>query len=195
MICRLRRGENRTNRKVFGQAFFKKLAGDKRGRRPLLCSAARGAVRNAKQKKAVPAKNSEAIFWRPRFTWPLRAGKRANANFACSEGFFCARRAAPFARAGRFFEACRCLACWLLRPVFRREFPAAALAAVRALCRRWACVLWLCSRSEGLTFCRFCCGFCAWPALLPVAFVLRLRCWGLLAVCAAFRSCFFPFPA
>ena len=53
-----------------------------------MCSAARGIVRNAKQKKAVPAKNSEAIFWRPRFTWPLRAGKRANANFACSEGFF-----------------------------------------------------------------------------------------------------------
>ena len=141
MICRLRRGENRTNRKVFGQAFFKKLAGDKRGRRPLLCSAARGAVRNAKQKKAVPAKNSEAIFWRPRFTWPLRAGKRANANFACSEGFFCARRAAPFARAGRFFEACRCLACWLLCLVFRRFFcrcsaalfPACGLSAVFCL--------------------------------------------------------------
>ena len=36
----------------------------------------------------MPAKNSEAIFWRPRFTKPLRAGKRANANFACSEGSF-----------------------------------------------------------------------------------------------------------
>ena len=59
-----------------------------RGRHPLLCSAARGAVRHAKQKKTVPAKNSEAIFWRPRFTRPLRAGKRANANFACSEGVF-----------------------------------------------------------------------------------------------------------
>ena len=45
----------------------------------------------------MPAKNSEAIFWRLRFTWPLRAGKRANANFACSEFFFCARRAAPCA--------------------------------------------------------------------------------------------------
>ena len=54
-------------------------------------------MRNAKQKKTVPAKNSKAIFWRPRFAWPLRAGKRANANFACSEGFFCAWRAAPFA--------------------------------------------------------------------------------------------------
>ena len=62
-----------------------------------MCSTARGAVRNAKQKKTVPAKNSEAIFWRPRFTRPLRAGKRANANFACSEGFFCARCAAPCA--------------------------------------------------------------------------------------------------
>ncbi len=56
-----------------------------RGRRPLLFC----ALRNAKQKKTVPAKNSEAIFWRPRFTRPLRAGKRANANFACSEGFLC----------------------------------------------------------------------------------------------------------
>ena len=43
----------------------------------------------------MPAKNSEAFFGGPRFTRPLRAGKRANANFACSEGFFCARRAAP----------------------------------------------------------------------------------------------------
>ena len=59
----------------------------------------RCARRSAKQKKAVPAKNSEANFWRPRFTWPLRAGKRANARFACSEGFFCARRAAPSAGA------------------------------------------------------------------------------------------------
>ena len=42
----------------------------------------------ARSKKTVPAKNSEANFWRLRFTRPLRAGKRANANFACSEGFF-----------------------------------------------------------------------------------------------------------
>ena len=97
------------NDKVFGQAFFKKLAGDKRGRRPLLCSAARRAVRNAKQKKTVPAKNSEVIFWRPRFTRPLRAGERANANFACSEGFFCARRAAPFAGAAAFSKPAACL--------------------------------------------------------------------------------------
>ena len=110
-------GQDRPHVKVFA-SLFQKAAGDKRGRRPLLYSAARGA-RNAKQKKTVPAKNSEAIFWRPRFTRPLRAGERANANFACSEGFFCARRAAPFARGGRFFEACRCLACWLLCPVFR----------------------------------------------------------------------------
>ena len=67
-----------------------------------MCSAARGAVRNAKQKKAVPAKNSKANFWRPRFTWPLRAGKRANANFACSEGFFCAQCAAPCAGLAAF---------------------------------------------------------------------------------------------
>ena len=50
----------------------------------------------------MPAKNSEATFWRPRFTKPLRAGKRANASFACSEGLFCARRAAPSAGAAAF---------------------------------------------------------------------------------------------
>ena len=78
----------------------------------------RCARRSAKQKKAVPAKNSEANFWRPRFTWPLRAGKRANANFACSEGFFCARSAAPFARAGRSCAAGRCCGGFCTRCLF-----------------------------------------------------------------------------
>ena len=88
----------------------------------------------------MPAKNSEAIFWRPRFTKPLRAGKRANASFACSEGFFCARRAAPFARASRSRAACRCCG-GSLCPVFRRFFcrcvaglfPAGGLSAVFCL--------------------------------------------------------------
>ena len=72
-----------------------------------MCSAARLAVRNAKQKKTVPAKNSEVNFWRPRSTKPRRAGKRADANFACPEGFFCAQCVAPMWRADRFCAACR----------------------------------------------------------------------------------------
>ena len=101
-----------------------------------MCSAARGAVRNAKQKKAVPAKNSEAIFWRPRFTWPLRAGKRANANFACSEGFFCVRCAAPSAGAASFAKPAAvwtvgfCARCpGIFLPVFRCLVP-----GLRAIC-------------------------------------------------------------
>ena len=51
---------------------------------------------------------------------------------------------------------------WLLCPVPRRVFPAAARAAVRALCRRWARVLHLCSRPA----CLAACCFCAWSACL-----------------------------
>ena len=140
------------------------------------------ALRAMRSRKDRASQNSEAFFGGPGSQGPSGQAKERTRILPVRRGSFC-----PACRAvcwgGRFCETCRYLACWLLRPVFRREFPAAALAAVRALCRRWACVLWLCSRSEGLTFCRFCCGFCAWPALLPVAFVLRLRCWGLLAVC------------
>ena len=75
-----------------------------------MCSAARCIVRNAQ-----PAKNSEAIFWRPRFTWPLRAGKRANANFACSEGV--SAPGAPRHVPGWPFLRGLPLLCWLLCPV------------------------------------------------------------------------------
>ena len=71
-------------------------------------------------KKTVPAKNSEAIFWRPRFTWPLRAGKRANANFACSEGV--SAPGAPRHVPGWPFLRGLPLLCWLLCPVSRRFF-------------------------------------------------------------------------
>ena len=98
--------------KFLVKLFSKSLQGIKGGGAPF-CSALRAAkraeIRSAQQKKTVPAKNSEAIFWRPRFTRPLRAGKRANANFACSEGFFCARRAAPFAGAAAFSKPAACL--------------------------------------------------------------------------------------
>ena len=80
--------------KFLVKLFSKSLQGIKGGGAPF-CSAPRAAqcanakqIKSAQQKKTVPAKNSEANFWRLRFTRPLRAGKRANANFACSEGFF-----------------------------------------------------------------------------------------------------------
>ena len=93
-------------------------------------------MRNAKQKKAVPAKNSEANFWRPGTQGPLRAGKRANANFACSEGFFCARRAAPSAGAAAFSKPAAVVAAFV---------PGVCLPAVR-----------LCVRVFRLSFAFFC---------------------------------------
>ena len=214
----------------------------------------------ARSKKSRASQKREAIFWRPRFTWPLRAGKRANANFACSEGFFLS--GVPRHMAGWPFLRGQPLLRRLLRPVFRRfsagapllcsrsacRFSAAftqtllclfvwpALPARRALCARSSVLFWLsvclfrvgCTRVFLLSFIfclflfGFCranffsfvaqaatgisllvpsrgfvpglqavCRFCAWPVLLPVAFVLCLRCRGLLAVCAAFLSCFF----
>ena len=165
--------------------------------------AARGIVRNA-QPKTVPAKNSEAIFWRPRFTWPLRAGKRANANFACSEGFFLSgvpRHVPgwPFLRGWPLLRR-------LLRPVFRRfsagvPLPCSRPAAVRRFLSGLRCLLAVCPPSPLFPACR--------P---PAAFVLGPRRRGLLAVCLpcalfwlfvhlsvlfarVFSLVFLPFPA
>ena len=160
-----------------------------------MCSAARLAVRNAKQKKTVPAKNSEVNFWRPRSTKPRRAGKRANANFACSEGVFCARRAAPSAGVAVFVRPAAVVAAFAPGAP-ARVFPVAALAAVRALCRRWARVLHLCSRPAcSLPLLRLACAvsccFCLCPALPGPA------CWKCARVlpCAAFFVYLLPFPA
>ena len=127
------------------------------------------AVRNAKQKKAVPAKNSEAIFWRPRFTKPLRAGKRANANFACSEGSFLSgvpRHMAgwPFLRGQPLL---RRLVCQIFLPVRRCLVPglrAAFLPPLRRLLRLFV-----------------------WPALpLPAMRFVRAvpSCFGCLFACS-----------
>src|SRR5699024_1077062 len=113
-------------------------------------SAARGIVRNAKQKKAVPAKNSEAIFWRPRFTWPLRAGKRANARFACSEGFFLS--GAPRHMAGWPFLRGQPLLCGLLCPVPRRFFCKRCVCAGNSLALS---VLLVCFVQRAQVFCCF----------------------------------------
>ena len=170
-----------------------------RGRRPLLCSAARCIVRNAKQKKAVPAKNSEANFWRPRFTWPLRAGKRANAHFACSEGFFLS--GVPRHMAGWPFLRGQPLLCGLLRPVPRRVFPAAALAAVReACCNRVSAFCGVVFRpTRRLPLLRPACAAACLPCALRAQFCfvlavcLPVPCW----LHAHFSLIFYllPFPA
>ncbi len=118
------------------------MSADRAGRRDCgggapFCAALRASLCAMRSQKTVPAKNSEAIFWRPRFTWPLRAGKRANAHFACSEGFFCVRCAAPSAGVAVFARPaavapvlrCRCLPC-ALRAQFRLVL-AVCLPAVR----------------------------------------------------------------
>ena len=136
--------------------------------------AARGAVRNAKQKKTVPAKNSEAIFWRPRFTRPLRAGKRANANFACSEGFFCVRCAAPSAGAASFAKPA---AVWTVGFCARCPGVCSLLQPGR-LCVRFA--------AGGPAFCIFVPG----PrALLPAASCAWSACLVFFRFCEGFHAC------
>ena len=170
--------------------------------------AARGAVRNAKQKKAVPAKHSEANFWRPRFTWPLRAGKRANANFACSEGFFCPARRA-IRQAGRSCAAGRCYA----------DFCAHCLFACSALFMRAlslvSCLFlpnfflsnffsFVAQAATGLLFLSPLCGVvfrpaCSLPSLRRLPPLWRLLCQ--VSVClpcgfvCAFFVCLLPFSA
>ena len=96
MVGKLSPGQNG---KVFGQAFFKKLAGDKRGRRPLLCSAARrktrSKCRNAKQIKFRAGQKQRSDFLAAPFHKAPPGRQKSEREFACSEGVFCARRAAP----------------------------------------------------------------------------------------------------
>ena len=142
----------------------------------------------------MPAKNSEAIFWRLRFTWPLRAGKRANANFARPEGSFA-------------FGVPRCLPglAVLARPAavwpdgFRVRCPGVFLPVFRCLVprlRAGRCFLF------GLR-CRGLLAVCPPSALFPVCgpHFLPLLSWLLrpvpvclfCAVCAGFSFLFFAF--
>ena len=164
-------------------------------------------------KKTVPAKNSEAIFWRPRFTWPLRAGKRANANFACSEGFFLSgapRRLpglAAFSKPAAVWPVGFCAWCFGVfsvgvplpcsRPVGCPPFfvwpalPACRLAVVGFI--------------SGLqAACRFCANFCARCLVCPpcalcaqfrlvLAVCLPVPCW--LHARFSLISYLLPFPA
>ena len=103
----------------------------------------------------MPAKNSKANFWRLRFTRPLRAGKRANANFACSEGFFCARCAAPCAGLVVLARPAAVVAAFVYgAPAFfcryaAALFPACGLSDTSALglvCAAAACLPCACAR-------------------------------------------------
>ena len=154
------------------------------------------AMRNAKQKKTVPAKNSEAIFWRPRFTRPLRAGERANANFACSEGFFCTRRAAPSAGLVVFARPAVLAAAFVPGVPARVPccspggcacaLPQVGLRSASLFPARVPCCLLLLRLA-----CAASCCFCLCPVLPGPA------CWKCARVlpCAAFFSYLSPFPA
>ena len=67
-----------------------------------MCSAARGAVRNAKQKKAVPAKNSEATFLAAPVHMAPPGRQKSEREFCLFGGVFCVRCAAPPAGAAVF---------------------------------------------------------------------------------------------
>ena len=89
--------------KVFGQAFFKKLAGDERGRCPLLFCAAR----NAKQKRLCqPKQRSEFLAAPVHMAPPGR--QKSECEFCPPGGIFCVWRAALSAGAGCSCAACRC---------------------------------------------------------------------------------------
>ena len=151
------------------------MSADRAGRRDCgggapFCAALRASLCAMRSQKTVPAKNSEAIFWRPRFTWPLRAGKRANAHFACSEGFFLS--GVPRHMAGWPFLRGWPLLCGLLRPVPRRFFCKRCIRAGilwhRLSCLpavRFVCAVLFCFG------CLFACrAFCAHIFLLSFAF-------------------------
>ena len=142
-----------------------------RGRRPLLCSAARGAVRNAKQIKARSKKDRASQKQRSDFlAAPVHKAppgrQKSECEFCLFGGVFLRSVCRAVCRGGRLCAACRCLACWLLRPVPRRFFPAAALAAVCETFRRCARVLHLCFRPAcSLPLLRPACASCRLPLL------------------------------
>ena len=102
------------NGKVFGQAFFKKLAGEKRGRRPLLCSAVCCVVRNAKQnqkRKAnkIPCQPKQrSVFWRSPVHKAPPGRQKSEREFCLFGGFFLRPACRAMWRAGRSCVACRC---------------------------------------------------------------------------------------
>ena len=110
-----------------------------------------------------------SVFWRSWFTWPLRAGKRANANFAVRRGFFCVQCAAPPAGAAVFAKPAAVV----------RTFAPGAPAFFLPVCRRLVPGLW--------AACSFCvwlglaCAACRLPAMRLCVRGFRCRCLACLA--------------
>ena len=108
MVGKLSPGQNG---KVFGQAFFKKLAGDKRGRRPLLCSAARrktrSKCRNAKQIKFRAGQKQRSDFLAAPFHKAPPGRQKSEREFCLFGGGFLRPACRAMWRADRFCAACR----------------------------------------------------------------------------------------
>ena len=108
MVGKLSPGQNG---KVFGQAFFKKLAGDKRGRRPLLCSAARrktrSKCRNAKQIKFRAGQKQRSDFLAAPFHKAPPGRQKSEREFCLFGGVFLRPMCRAMWRADRFCAACR----------------------------------------------------------------------------------------
>ena len=85
-------GQDRPHVKVFA-SLFQKAAGDKRGRRPLLCGAARGAVRNAQQiknaqqKRPRQPKTAKRFFGGPDSQGPSGQAKERTRILPVRRGF------------------------------------------------------------------------------------------------------------
>ena len=101
------------NGKVFGQAFFKKLAGEKRGRRPLLCSAVcalfamRSKCRNAKQIKFRAGQKQRSDFLAAPFHKAPPGRQKSEREFCLFGGGFLRPACRAMWRADRFCAACR----------------------------------------------------------------------------------------
>ena len=107
------------------------------------------ALRNAKQKKTVPAKNSEANFLAAPFHKAPPGRQKSEREFCLFGGVFLRSVCRAVCRGGLFCEACRCCAC-----------PALPLPAMRFACAVPSCF-----------GCLFACrAFCAHIFLLSFAF-------------------------
>ena len=157
----------------------------------------------------MPAKNSEAIFWRPRFTKPLRAGKRANASFACSEGSFLSGvpRHVPGWPFLRGQPLLRRLVCQIFLPVRRCLVPGLRAAylflpdpccrnlpAMRFVCAVPSCFgcLFACSALFARAFFSYLSPFPVWLLPLKLLFICRSGRDGDFLACPLPWLCFRP---
>ena len=136
------------NSKVFAQAFFKKLAGDKRGRRPLLFCAARrktrakrAEIRSAQQKRPCQPKTAKRFFGGPASQGPSGQAKEQTRILPVRRGF--SAPGVPRHMAGWPFLRGWPLLCWLVCPVPRCFFCKRCIRA-GILWHRLSCLSALC---------------------------------------------------